>query len=159
MDTIILVVISVSGTLVLGVFLRNLVAKINRRRNLEMKLRELARLIDLQPFKKDFFSDKLLVLDKVNRKLIYLDYFNSKHNEMIDLPDLKECRLLIRGMAVRLELRFNNPYRDAVYINFYQKFVDAEYSRSLLSAKARLWNQVITTAISQSREFEYGITG
>lgn len=159
MDTIILVVISVSGTLVLGVFLKNLVAKINRRRNLEMRLRELTRLINLQPFRKDFFSDKLLVLDKVNRKLIYLDYFNSKYNDMIDLSDLKECRLLIRGMAVRLELRFNNPYRDAVYLNFYQKFVNAEYLRSQLSAKARLWNEVLSSAIIESREFEYGITG
>ena len=158
-ETIVLVIIGLSGLFLVGFVLKKHLGRLQRRRELQKKLNEITGVTHLQASKKEFFSDKLLVLDKANKKLVFLDYFNVKNNAIIDLQDLKECKLHVRNLVVQLELKFDNPYRDSCFIVFYQRFIAPEYERYRLTIKARRWNDMLTQAIASTREFEYGITG
>ncbi|MEJ6982243.1 hypothetical protein WG906_17390 [Pedobacter sp. P351] len=154
-----IIIVAIPLVIGIGFLLRNQVISLQRKEKLRKRLNEMTKFIHFDSCKKEYFSDKLLVLDEVNKKVIFLDYFNYKNNTIIDLHDLKDCKLLVRRLAVQLELKFENSCRDACRITFYQRFVDPGYRRSNLTAKARRWKDLITKAIANNREFEYGISG
>jgi hypothetical protein len=140
-------------------FFRRRLISIRRKKVLQEELQKITRVLKLQPYKKDYFSDKVLVLDITNEKVVYLDYFNFKGVTMIDLQELKECKLLVRSLVVRLDLIFHNPCRQQISIVFYQRFVDSGCLRRKLTTKARTWNGLLMRSIGSNKKFEYGISG
>lgn len=159
LEIILIIAVAIPALAAIGFFFRRQVIRIGRKRALHGKLRKITRVLKLQPYKKDYFSDKMLVLDITNKMVVYLDYFNFKDITLIDLQDLKECKLLVRRLVVRLDLIFHNPCREQISIVFYQRFVDSDCLRGMLTTKARRWNELFMQSIESSKEFEYGISG
>lgn len=91
--------------------------------------------------------------------MVFLDYFSHRNDLVIDLQELDECKLLVRRLVVQLDIKFNNPCKEAFSIVFHQRFADPDYLRSSLTTKARVWKELLTKSIENNRDFEYGISG
>lgn len=156
---ILLIGVFISAFTVTGYLLGKFVISLYRKKLLSQKLNSLVKNHKLKPSKKLYFSDKLLVLDTYKKVALYLDYFNLNKVTFIELEDLKDCRLVIRSLMVRLDLIFHNPSEKPISIVFYHQLLDYQALRYSLTTKARMWNAIFMNSIDSEKEFEYGITG
>ena len=111
---ILLIGVFISAFTVTGYLLGKFVISLYRKKLLSQKLNSLVKNHKLKPSKKLYFSDKLLVLDTYKKVALYLDYFNLNKVTFIELEDLKDCRLVIRSLMVRLDLIFHNPSKKPI---------------------------------------------
>ena len=157
----ILLIIAVFMTVftVIWYLLGKLVSSLCRKNVLSKKLKNLVKSHKLKPSKKLYFSDKLLVLDVCKKVAVCLDYFNLNKVTFIELEDLKDCRLVIRSLMVRLDLVFHNPGKKPISIVFYHQLLNHQALRYGLTTKARVWNAIFMNSIDTEKEFEYGISG
>ena len=157
LEIMLIILIAIAALIIVGYFLNGTLIAIHRRKTLQDKLESIMEALKLQPSEKEYFADKMLVLDITNKLVVYLDYFNFEKVTLIDLEDLKECRLKVRGLVVRLDLIFHSSYKEKFSIIFYRRFVDPNDSRCRLTATARRWNELLLQSIESRKEFDYRI--
>lgn len=159
LEIVFIIAVFIAMLTVMGYFLVRFLISMYRQIVLRNRLKGILTDHKLKPSKKSCFSDKLLVMDDYNKVVVYLDYFNLNKPILIELEDLKECKLVIRNLIVRLDLIFHNDCKKPVSIVFFHQLLNRRALRCRLTIKARKWNAVFIHSIDSNKEFEYGITG
>lgn len=142
LEFILIILIAVIALIIIVYFLRETLTERNRKKKLQRRLLKIMKILKLQPYKKDYFSNKFLALDSTNKVVLYLDHLKSETATLIHLKHLKECKLLVRGLIVRLDLIFHDVNDVRFSIIFYRRFVDPDNSRNFLTDKARKWQEL-----------------
>jgi hypothetical protein len=159
LEILLIIGVLITALTVIGYLLGMFLISMYRREVLSRKLKSLVRNHKLKPSRKLYFSDKLLVLDVCKKVAVYLDYFNLNKVTFIELEDLKDCRLVIRSLMVRLDLVFHNQSKKPISIVFYHRLLNHQALRCGLTTKAKVWNAIFMNSITNEKEFEYGISG
>lgn len=151
-----MVLMSVSTIVVVAVFvyIKKQVVHSKRKEKLFRKLKLIAAITKLNIIKTDYFSHKLLALDLLGQKLVFLDYHNYENNIIIDLDEVEECKLIAKRLTIQLEIIFKDPLRAPYTIVFYQKFISPEALRRHLARKSKQWKKKISGVLSNNLELE-----
>jgi hypothetical protein len=129
------------------------------------KFNKLSRKLKLTTTKKDVLGNRLIGLDIMKKKLVYLRNYSKKINcIVVNLKNLESCSLKKQydsieagGLkhkklheylkSVCLELRFeNNP--KVMTLSFFEKQKDKLYHLPHLEAKAREWEKTLSSLLS-----------
>jgi|GEM_PF-1127501 len=147
-----MVLMSVSTMAIIAVFvyIKRQTVHSRRKEKLFRKLKMIAAITKLNIIKTDYFSHKLLALDLLGQKLVFLDYHNYENNIIIDLDEVEECKLIAKRLTIQLEIIFKDPFKSPYSIVFYQKFVSPEVLRRHLTRKSRQWKKKISDILSNN---------
>lgn len=144
--------VSTIGIIAAFFYIRRRTVNSQKKEKLFRKLKMIAAITELNIIKTDYFSNKLLALDLLGQKLVFLDYHNYKNNVIIDLDDVEECKLIVKRLTIQLEIIFKDPLKAPYSIVFYQKFVSPEALRRHLTSKSRQWKRKISEILSNKTE-------
>lgn len=137
------IIIGTIGLISISVFIRQQILRRQSKTALFNDLNEITESMDLKISKLDHFSKKLVALDSVKKIFVFLDYRNSKNNLIVDLNEVKECTIIVKLLAIQLEVVYNNLQKPSSSVVFYRKFIDPAIVRRKSAKKIRKWERLL----------------
>lgn len=114
----------------------------------------------LSPVMQELHHKRIIGIDKINRKLLFIDNTRSEEQAIVlDIPALKLASIIketnsagrLTG-AIKIVCQFKDPVSPPVQLNFFDEFYDDSSLLELAEKKALRWNQTINIYRQHNQE-------